>query len=103
MLVTPTGKRSRGRPRTRWINYISDLACPPLCVEPAELSEIAVNLRLFLVLLKLPPPQTSPEKRGCEDKIMIVCNVFRLIMVRFAIITRRYHYEITKVKLQFLL
>jgi len=26
LLVTPTGKRPRGRPRTRWPDYICDLA-----------------------------------------------------------------------------
>jgi len=37
LLATPTGKRPKNRPRTRWSDYISDLARSPLGVEPAEL------------------------------------------------------------------
>ena len=40
---TSTGKRPRGRPRTRWHDYITDFACSRLSVKP-ELSEIAVDL-----------------------------------------------------------
>jgi len=64
---TPTGKRSRGRPRTRWSDYISDLG-----VEPAELSEIAVDCEILLlilllivrdrVFLGLLPPRLSPKE-----------------------------------------
>ena len=35
--LNPQGKRPRGRPRTTWSDYISDLAWSPLGVEPAEL------------------------------------------------------------------
>jgi len=38
------------RSRTRWSGYISDLACSRLGVEPAELSEIAVDREIFRVL-----------------------------------------------------
>jgi len=38
-----TGKQPRGHPRPRWSNYISTLAWSRLGVEPAELSEIAVD------------------------------------------------------------
>ena len=43
LLATHTGKWPRGRPRTRGRDYISDLAWPRPDVDPAELSEIAVN------------------------------------------------------------
>jgi len=39
----PTGKRLRVRGMTRWSDYISDLAWSGLGVEPAELSDIAVD------------------------------------------------------------
>jgi len=50
----PTEKQPRGRPRTRWCDYISDLAWSQIHVEPAELSEIAENREVFRYLL-LPP------------------------------------------------
>ena len=58
LLATPAGKRPRGRPRTRWRDYISDLAWSSLGVEPAELSEIAVDREVFKVFLGMlsPPP-----------------------------------------------
>jgi len=36
LLAKPAGKRRRGRPRTRWRDYISDLVWSRLGVEPAE-------------------------------------------------------------------
>ena len=58
---TPTGKRPKARPRTRWSDYISDLSWSRLGVEPAELSEIAVDREVFRVLLGPLPPQLSPK------------------------------------------
>ena len=52
---TPTGKGPRGRPRTRWRDYTSDLAWSRLVVEPAELSEIAGDPAVFRALLRLLP------------------------------------------------
>ena len=43
LLSPPTGKRPKVCPRTRWRDYISDLAWFCLGVEPAELYEIAVD------------------------------------------------------------
>jgi len=37
LLVTPTRKRPRGRPRTMWRGYIFDLPWSCLAVKPAEL------------------------------------------------------------------
>jgi len=45
------GKRPRGRPKSRWSNCISELAWSRLGVEPAELSEIAVDREVFQALL----------------------------------------------------
>jgi len=53
---TPTGKRPKVCPRTRWRDYISDLAWYRLDVKPAEVSEIAVDRDVFRVLLGLLPP-----------------------------------------------
>jgi len=55
LLAKPTAKRSRGRLRIRWIDYISDLTWSGLGVEPAELPEIAVDREVFRVLLGLLP------------------------------------------------
>jgi len=57
----PTGRRHKVRPRTRWSDYISDLAWFRLGVEPAELSEIAVDPEVFRDLLELLPPRLSPK------------------------------------------
>jgi len=58
-----TRKRARRRPRPRWSNCISDLAWSSLGVEPAELSEIAVDCDVFRVLLVLLPPRPSREEK----------------------------------------
>jgi len=47
LLVAFTRKRFRGRPKTRWSDYISDLAWSCLGVEPAELSKVAENGEVF--------------------------------------------------------
>ena len=58
LLAKPMGKRPKCRPRTRWRDFITDLAWSRLCVETAELSEIAVDREVFQVLLwMLPPPE----------------------------------------------
>jgi len=72
---TPTGKRPRGRPRTRWRDYISDLAWSRLCLEPAELFEIATDCEVFRVLLGLLTPRISPnEKRARKWVNEWICN-----------------------------
>ncbi|TWW75398.1 hypothetical protein D4764_13G0000600 [Takifugu flavidus] len=54
----PTGKRPRGRPRTKWRDYISRLAWERLGVPPEELMEVAGERAVWVSLLKLlsPPP-----------------------------------------------
>jgi len=64
LLAKPTGKRPKGLPRPRWSDSITDLARCPLGVEPAELSEIAVDREGFRVLLGLLPSRPCvAEKR----------------------------------------
>jgi len=45
------GKNPRGRPRTRWSDYVSNLARSHHGVELAELFEIAETRELFRVLM----------------------------------------------------
>jgi len=47
--------------RTRWLGYISDLACSRLDVEAAELSGFADNHEVFRILLGLLPPRHSSK------------------------------------------
>jgi len=56
---TPTEKRPRVRPRTRWRDYISDLAWSRLGVEPAE-----NYLRLLLIVRYLRPPRAGISNLG---------------------------------------
>jgi len=62
-LAKTTGKRRRGHPRPRWNDYVSDLAWSRLGVEPAGLSETAVDREVFQVLLGLLPPRPSLEEK----------------------------------------
>ena len=68
LLAAPTGKWPKGGPRTRWSDYISDLAWPRLGVEPAELSVIACwpwrISRPSRAVLRDPPHWRS----GCEHE-----------------------------------
>jgi len=50
--------------KDRWRDYISDLACSRLGVEPAELSEITVDREVFRVLLGLLPPAALPKGKA---------------------------------------
>jgi len=61
---TSTGKRPRVRPRTRWRDYISDLAWSSHGVEPAELSEIAVDREAFRVILEFCCPAALPKGKS---------------------------------------
>uniref|UniRef100_A0A3P9DSK2 IRG-type G domain-containing protein n=1 Tax=Maylandia zebra TaxID=106582 RepID=A0A3P9DSK2_9CICH len=53
----PTGRRSRGRPRTRWRDYISRLAWERLGVPPDKLEEVAGEREVWASLLRLLPPR----------------------------------------------
>ena len=41
ILARPTGRRARGRPRTRWRDHVSGLAGERLGIPPEELVEVA--------------------------------------------------------------
>jgi len=49
LLVTPTGKRPRVPPRTRWSEYIPELDWFRLRVETAEPSEIVGNFVINII------------------------------------------------------
>ncbi|KAK3535487.1 hypothetical protein QTP70_016908 [Hemibagrus guttatus] len=53
----PTGKRPRGRPRTRWRDYVFRLAWERLGVPPEELEEVAREREVWASLLRLLPPR----------------------------------------------
>ncbi|KAK3544435.1 hypothetical protein QTP86_012124 [Hemibagrus guttatus] len=53
----PTGKRPRGRPRTRWRHYVSRLAWERLRVPPEELEEVCGESEVWASLLRLLPPR----------------------------------------------
>uniref|UniRef100_A0AAV2JL93 ribonuclease H n=1 Tax=Knipowitschia caucasica TaxID=637954 RepID=A0AAV2JL93_KNICA len=53
----PTGRRPRGRPRTRWRDYVSQLAWERLGVPLDELEEVCVDREVWASLLRLLPPR----------------------------------------------
>ncbi|TWW62742.1 hypothetical protein D4764_04G0013890 [Takifugu flavidus] len=53
--------RPRGRPRTRWRDYISRLAWERLGVPPEELMEVAGERAVWASLLNLLPPRPGSE------------------------------------------
>ncbi|KAI3367439.1 hypothetical protein L3Q82_026292, partial [Scortum barcoo] len=63
----PTGRRPRGRPRTRWRDYVSRLAWERLGVPPEELEEVSgVKGGVWASLLRLLPPRPGPGPSGMK-------------------------------------
>ena len=60
MDALPHGKKPRGRPRTRWRNYVKDLAWSRLGIPPAKLPLVAEDRDAWRSQLELLPPQ--PQK-----------------------------------------
>uniref|UniRef100_A0AAY5L8N4 Uncharacterized protein n=1 Tax=Esox lucius TaxID=8010 RepID=A0AAY5L8N4_ESOLU len=56
----PTGRRPRGRPRTRCRDYVSRLAWERLGVPPEELEEVSREREVWASLLRLLPPRPGP-------------------------------------------
>ena len=56
----PTGRRPRGRPRTRWRDYVSRLAWERLGIPQEELDHVAGVREVWASLLKLLPPRPDP-------------------------------------------
>ncbi|CAL8276249.1 unnamed protein product [Arctogadus glacialis] len=59
----PVGRRPRGRPRTRWRDYISTLAWERLGISPSELVNVAREREVWGPLLELLPRDPTPDKR----------------------------------------
>ncbi|KAK3516854.1 hypothetical protein QTP70_027075 [Hemibagrus guttatus] len=53
----PTGKRPRGRPKTRWRDYVFRLAWERLGVPPEELEEVSGEREVWASLLRLLAPR----------------------------------------------
>uniref|UniRef100_A0A3Q2C738 WH1 domain-containing protein n=1 Tax=Cyprinodon variegatus TaxID=28743 RepID=A0A3Q2C738_CYPVA len=56
----PSMRRPRGRPRTPWRDYISQLAWERLGIAPEELDQVAGERDVWASLLKLLPPRPNP-------------------------------------------
>ena len=56
-LARPTGRRPRGRPRTRWRGYISSLSRERLGIPQSELAGVAGEREVWGSLLKMLPPR----------------------------------------------
>uniref|UniRef100_A0A8C6PI18 Reverse transcriptase domain-containing protein n=1 Tax=Nothobranchius furzeri TaxID=105023 RepID=A0A8C6PI18_NOTFU len=53
----PTGRRPKGRPRTRWRDYASHLARERLGIFPEELAQVAGEREVWASRLRLLPPR----------------------------------------------
>ena len=62
--ASPTGRRPRGRPRTRWRDYISALAQERLGIPKLELVDAAREREVWGPLLEQLPPRPGPRKSG---------------------------------------
>ena len=58
-LSCPTGRRPKGRPGTRWRDYISSVAWERLGIPQSELADVAGEREVWGPLLKLLHPQTD--------------------------------------------
>ena len=69
MDALPSGKRPRGRPRTRWQNYVEDLAWSRLGIPPAKLPLIEGGWDAWRSQLELLSPQPQKDKRAKENTL----------------------------------
>jgi len=88
---SPTGKRPKFSPRTRWHDYISDFAWSRLNVESEKLSEIAVDREVFRVFLGLLPQRLSPKEKRARKwvnkwvfKPILNLSVYEIVCGLFA-------------------
>ena len=59
LLAKTNGRRSVGRPRTRWTDYIEDLGWNSLGLRPNEMMEVMEDREVWRLNLELLPPQPS--------------------------------------------
>ena len=76
LFSTPNGRRPRGRPRTRWRDYIEDLGWSRLEIPPEELPPIAEDRDLWKSQLELLP--SNPPKDTRVPKIDRLTSYFCL-------------------------
>ena len=60
---TPIGRRPRGRPRTRWRDYVEDLSWSRLGIPAEHLSFVAEDRDAWRLQLELLPPRPPKDKR----------------------------------------
>ena len=60
---TPIGRRPRGRPRTRWRDYVEDLSWSRLDIPAEHLSNVAEDRDAWRIQLELLPPWPPKDKR----------------------------------------
>ena len=65
---TPIGRRPRGRPRTRWQDYVEDLSWSRLGTPAEHLSFVAEDRDAWRIQLELLPPR-HPRKSGSRKLI----------------------------------
>ena len=78
LLAKPTAKRSRGHPRPRWSDYISDLACSRVGVATGGLSEITLDREVFQVFLGL-----LVGRNGCTSHSWEIMKLSHCYTLRF--------------------
>ena len=59
---TPIGRRPRGRPRTRWRDYVKDLSWSRLGIPAEHLSFVAKDRDACRLQLELLPPRPAPPR-----------------------------------------
>ena len=79
---TSTGKRASGLQRTRLRDYISDLAWSRLGVDPAELSEIAVDCEVFRTAIL---PKEKLGKKWLNDYAGLHWNILLMKLSLFCL------------------
>ena len=60
---TPIGRRPRGRPRTRWRDYVEDLSWSRLGIPAEHLSFVAEDRDAWRLQFELLPPRPPKDKR----------------------------------------
>jgi len=80
--VSPTGRRPRGRPRTRWRDYVSRLAWERLGIPQEEVESVAGEKEAWGGLLsRLPPRPSPPDKRTRTNGWMHISTVYFTILL----------------------